>query len=49
MIEVVVFVFHHAEVTMLLLVLFEVIDPFVERPCDVFLRRPIQVYGIEGR
>jgi len=39
----------HVDVTVRLLVLLEVVDPPVERPCDVFLRRPIKANRTEGR
>ena len=49
LIEAVIFISLHVEVTVRLLVLLEVFDPLVERPRDVFLRRPIKAYCIEGR
>jgi hypothetical protein len=49
LIEAIVFVSIHVEVTVRLFVLLEVFDPLVERPRDVFLRRPIKAKGIEGR
>ena len=39
----------HVEVTMHPLVLFEVFDPLVERPCDVFLHRPNKAKSIKPR
>ena len=41
--------YFHIEVTVRLLVLLEVVDPLVEQPRDVFLRRPIKAKSIEGR
>jgi len=49
LIEAFVIVSHHVDVTVRLLVLHEVFDPLVERPRDVFLRRPIKAHRIEGR
>ena len=47
LIEAAVFVSIHTEVTVRPLVLFEVFDPLVERPSDVFLRRPIKAESIK--
>ena len=49
LIEAAVFVCLHVDVTVLLLVLPEVIDPLVERPRDVFLRHPIKAESIKPR
>ena len=49
LIEAAVFVFLHADVTVRLLLLMEVVDHLVERPCDVFLHRPIKADSFEGR
>ncbi len=47
--EAVVFVYLHVDVTAHLLVLLVFFDPLVERPRDVFLRRPNKANRIEGR
>ena len=49
MIEAAVFVFLQAEVTVRPLVLLEVVDPLVERPCDLSLRLSNKVESIKGR
>ena len=41
--------YFHVEVTVRPLVLFEVFDPLVERPRDVFVRRPIKAESIKPR
>ncbi len=41
--------YFHVEVTVRPLVLFEVFNPLVERPSDVFLRRPIKAQSIKPR
>ena len=41
--------YYHAEVTVRLLVLFEVFYPLVERPRDVFLCRPNKAKSIKPR